>query len=431
MNRKILVLSFLTLISFSLFSQTERERPELRLSLAQARQYAIDNNRTLQNATLDVKQAYAERWQTIAQMLPQVDAKFDYQNMCGYKMELTGFSIPMNPNGNFGLTTSIAVNGQLVVAALLSNLAIEMQDLNRKNSELEVVTTVESLYMSALAMEKTVGLLGSSLSNLQDLSEMTQKGVDAGAVEQTSADQVKLQVARMNSTINSTKRSLELIYNSLALQLSTGADIKIVLTDELDNLLNVEAAIELLRQDFDVNNNYSYQLVKKNTELSKKNVLMAGMTYVPTISAFHQYSAKTYFGQSEGMNMTPPNVVGVSVSIPIWSSGKRAAGVTEKKLALQAAQNTQADTEDALKLQNKQLRYNLSSAYEDFDIQKLNIEVSQQVFSNTSKKFEQGYASSLELTDASTQLLTAQNNYVQSLLSLVNAHLELKKLITK
>lgn len=102
-----------------------------------------------------------------------------------------------------------------------------------------------------------------------------------------------------------------------------------------------------------------------------------------------------------------------------------------KKLAVQAAQNTLADAEDGLKLQHKQLKADLSSAYENFDVQKLNIDVSQRVFNSTSEKFKFGYASSVELTNASMTLLTAQNNYIQSILTLVNAQIELKKLLNK
>lgn len=429
MNKKILALFCGLVMGLSLFAQESTS--ELKLSLEEARQYAIENNRTLQNASLDVKQAYAARWQAIASMLPSVDAKFDYQNMCGYEMNFGGMPISMNPYGTLGVTAAIAVNGQLVVAALISDMAIEMQDINRKNSELEVVSGVESLYITALAMDKTMTILDETLLNLEELYKTTNAAVEVGAAEQTDADQIMVQVASMKSSINSTKRSMEMIYNSLALQLAVGVDSKIILTDELDNLLNVENTLELLKTEFLVTNNYGYMLTEKNVDMAKRNVLMAGMAYTPTISAYYSYSYKTYFGADEGFNMTPPNVVGISVSVPIFSSGKRWKGVTEKKLALQAAKNTLADTEDALRVQDKQLRYNLSSAYEDFDTQKLNIEVSQRVFKSTSNKYEHGYASSLELTNASTTLLSAQSDYIQSLLSLVNAQIDLKKLLNK
>lgn len=404
---------------------------ELSLSLAEARDFALANNRTLRNADIEVRKAYAARWQTIAQMLPQVDGKLDYQTMCGYKMDFGNMSVPLNPTGNIGITASIAINGQMIVGALLNNVAIEMQNINYDQSELDIVSNVETYYITAIAMEKTVSLLDSSLLNLEKLHEITTNSVKAGAAEQTAADQIQVQVASMRSAINSTRRSMEMVYNALALQLAADPARKLVLTDRLEDVLNVEDALALLKSDFILDKNNNYRLAQKNVELAKKNVVMAGMAYVPTLSAYYQYSAKTYFGKESFMNMTPPNTVGVSLSVPIWSSGKRAAAVTEKKLAAQAAKNSLEDARDGLLVQHKQLCYDLSSAYEDFDIQKFNIEVSQRVFNSTSNKFEQGYASSLELTNASTTLLTAQNNYVQSILSLVNAQIALKKLLNQ
>lgn len=424
-------------LCIDLKAQTNDSSSELRLSLAEARDYALEHNRTLQNADLSVRQAYATRWQTIASMLPQADMSLGLNYTDGkMKFALQEGMPPMEKNienlaGSLNVSASIAVNGQLIMGALINNTAIEMQDINKRNSELDVISSVETYYITALAMEKTVGLLDKTMVDLEKLYEITENSVKAGVAEQTTADQIKVQVASMRSAINSTNRSLEMIYNALALQLAAGADVKLILTDELDKVLNVEEALNLLSMDFDLAKNYGYQLAEQNVKMAKQNVIMAGMAYVPTLSAFYQYTAPNKYFSGEAAMEQSMGVVGLQLSIPLWSSGKRAAGITEKKLARQAAENSLADARDGLMVQHKQLRYNLSTAYEDFDTQKLNIDVSQRVYESTSNKFEYGHASSLELTNASMTLLTAQSDYVQAILNLVNAQIELKKLLNK
>ena len=437
MKKKFLSLLCGAFCCFTMMAQTSNSSSELRLSLAEARDYAIEHNRTLQNADLTVRQAYASRWQTIASMLPQADMSLGLNYTDGkMKFALQEGMPPMEKNienlaGSLNVSASIAVNGQLIMGALINNTAIEMQDINKRNSELDVISSVETYYITALAMEKTVGLLDKTMIDLEKLYEITENSVKAGVAEQTTADQIKVQVASMRSAINSTNRSLEMIYNALALQLAAGADVKLVLTDELDNVLNVEEALNLLSMDFDLAKNYGYQLAEQNVKMAKQNVIMAGMAYVPTLSAFYQYTAPNKYFSGEAAMEQSMGVVGLQLSIPLWSSGKRAAGITEKKLARQAAENSLADARDGLMVQHKQLRYNLSTAYEDFDIQKLNIDVSQRVYESTSNKFGYGHASSLELTNASMTLLTAQSDYVQAILNLVNAQIELKKLLNK
>ena len=432
--KKIWLIGLLSFVFAASYAQQDSEK--LSLSLEDAKQYALENNRTLQNAELSVRQAYASRWQTIAAMLPQADMSLGLNYTDGKMKFSMGAGMEMNRDienlaGSLGVSASIAVNGQLIVGVLLNNLAIEMQNINHKSSELDVVLNVENLYITALAMNKTVSLLDSTLQNLENLYEITKNVVEAGAAEQTQADQLLVQVSSMRSAINSTKRSVELIYNSLALQLACGPDVELELTDDLDALINVEAALQLLGQDFDINNNYSYQLANKNVEMAQKNVIMAGMAYVPTLSAFYQYTSPNKYFSGEAAMEQSMGVVGLQLSIPLWSSGKRAAAITEKRLAKQAAENQLADARDGLMVQHKQLRYNLSTAYEDFDIQKMNIDVSQRVFNSVSNKFEHGYASSLELTNASTTFLTAQSDYIQSILNLLEAQINLKKLLNK
>ena len=58
MKKKFLGLLCGVLCCFTLMAQ-ENSGKELRLSLAEARDYAIEHNRTLQNADLSVRQAYA------------------------------------------------------------------------------------------------------------------------------------------------------------------------------------------------------------------------------------------------------------------------------------------------------------------------------------------------------------------------------------
>ena len=436
MKKKFLSLLCGALCCFTMMAQTNDSLSELRLSLSEARDYALEHNRTLQNADLSVRQAYAARWQTIASMLPQADMSLGLNYTDGSMKFSMGEGMQMdrkieNLAGSLGVSASIAVNGQLIMGALINNTAIEMQDINKSNTELDVISNVETYYITALAMKKTVSLLDKSMVDLEKLYEITNNSVLAGVAEQTTADQIKVQVASMRSAINSTKRSLEMIYNALALQMAAGADVKLVLTDELDNVLNVEEALNLLSADFNLSSNYSYQLAEQNVKMAKQNVIMAGMAYVPTLSAFYQYTSPNKYFKGEAAMEQSMGIVGLQLSIPLWSSGKRAAGITEKKLARQAAENSLADARDALMVQHKQLRYNLSTAYEDFDMQKLNIDVSQRVFESTSNKFEYGHASALELTNASMTLLTAQSDYVQAILSLVNAQIELKKLLNK
>ena len=434
----------------------------MRLSLSEAQEYAVQHNYALQNSALDVKKAEATRWQTLSSMLPQVKAGFDYQNMCGYEMNLggrssmgsmmpdsitiggvtmpisfpssggsgsTSTSIPMNPSGTFSITASIALTGAQLVGTLLNRIAIDMANVTHRQSEQTTRANVKTAYTSILIMEQTVRLLDTSLQNMQQLLETTEASVRAGASEQVNADKLKVQVATMKSSINSTERSLNMLYNSLILLLGADVNSNLQLTTPIEQVLDVDYAAQLTMGGFHIEDNYNYQLLQQSERLARKQLTLAWMDFTPTISAYYQYSDKTYFGKDAGFNMTPPNMIGASVSLPLFQSGTRVAKIKGAKIDYQKNLNSKLQAEDGLRVQYNQLCYDLVSAIESYNIQRENLDVTRRVFRNVSEKYTYGRASNLEVTNASTDILNAQSNYIQAVMSVVKAQVALENLL--
>lgn len=440
--KKVFVILSAVLLSTSLFAEdhvmaatksyyrTQDSVPSsLSLSLRDAQNYAIKQNRSLRNASLAVQEAYAQRWQTIAAMLPQVDGSYSYSNYLGYSATMSTamgeFTINMPNVGALGATASVGINGQGIVGVLLNNIAIDMKKISLDKSESELRGSVMSSYVSLLALQSITELLDSSLVNIQNLESITQNAVNAGAAEQTTADQIRVRVNTMKNNINIQRRNIELATNSLKVLLDVPVETELTLTDSIDDILSPERVISLLSENFRIENNLNYQLLQKQVELAKRNVHMAGWAYGPTVALAYNYTNQQYYGEG-GMRMTPPNVIQVSVKMPLWSSGKRAAGVVEKKIALEEAKNTLSETTDNLAIQYRQLCFDLTNAYETYMNEKDNIEVAKRVFKSQTEKFKWGAASHLELTNASNDLINAQSTYVNAMLSLVNAQVELE-----
>lgn len=413
-------------------SDVSSQPTSLSLSLKEAQDYAVKQNRTLKNASLAVQEAYAARWQTIAAMLPQVDGSYSYSNYLGYSATMEtamgSFNINMPNVGAWGITASVGLNGQGIVGALLNNIAIDMKKISLEQSESQLRGSVMGSYVSVLALQSISDLLDSSLVNIQELETITRYAVEAGAAEQTSADQIRVRVNTIKNNINAQKRTIELATNSLKVLLDVPVETELTLTEDLATVLAPDRVVALLGENFILENNLNYQLLKKNVELAQKNVAMAAVAYGPTVSLAYNYTDQHYYGDG-GMRMTPPNVVQVSVRMPLWSSGKRAAGVVEKKIALEEARNTLSETTDNLAIQYRQLCFNLTNAYETYLNEKENIDVARRVFASATNKYKYGASSNMELTNASNDLINAQSSYVQAMLSLVNAQVELEEFL--
>lgn len=424
MQNRILVL-FLAVISFSAL----KAQDSLQLSLSEAQTFALNHNRELKNASLDIKIAEASRWQALATMLPQVSLTADYTNMFGYSMDLGEFKISMPNSITFGATAAVALSGAQVVGVQMKKIAGDMADITHKQTEQQVADQVKTLYFSALVTGQTVELLEKNLVNLEKMKTYTESSVAVGISEQTDADRIAVQVASMKNGVNSAKRSLEMVYNALRLQLGLDVNTELELTQGVEELLSVNDAVTLLDSEFMLNNNFSYQLLQENLNLSKKQISLKKWEFAPSLTAFYSYTKKEFLSDEPTMNSTPPNMFGMSLKVPIFSSWSRMKGLEEAKLGYQKQLNSYDTARESLIIQHRQLAYNLSSSFENYETQKENLVVVQRMLNNVSQKYEQGMSSSLDLTNAGTELINAQSTYVQSLLDLVNAQIELEQLL--
>ena len=403
----------------------------LALTLQQAQEYALKHNRTVENASIDVVKAEAAKWQAISTMLPQVSSSIDYSNNFGYKMDLGGFSISMPAYASIGITTAMGFSGAQIVSLQLADISRRMADISLRKTGQDICDQVRVLYYSALVTEESLKLLEKNLESLDKLYQMSLKSVEVGVAEQTAADQILVQASTMRNTIASTRRSLEMVYNSMRLQMNIDPSTEITLMQDLDNLVNAESAAELAAEEFDIERNYDYRLLRESTELARKQIALTGWSNGPTLRVYHQYNTRKYFSDEARMNMTPPNMFGAQLSVPLFTSGKTYTAIKDARLAYRKQLNTLQDTELALKVQHSQLVYNLKSALERCRTQRQSVEVAQRVFDNIALKYEHGVASSMDVTNSGTSLIAAQSNYVQALMEMVNAQISLEQLLNR
>ncbi|MDY0216642.1 MAG: TolC family protein [Bacteroidales bacterium] len=440
-----------------------QENKTLVISVQQAREYALKHNKVLQNAKTDVEISKKQIWETIAQGLPQVDGTVDYTDFFNYEVEfnvggsgedvyqpnpllldagdfeilklLQGMSgsgsntIKMNNSSTATLQISqLIFSGQYWVGMQVSKIASAIAQNSYQNTENDVVEGIVSSYYMALVTEETKKILDLNIKNLQSTLEKTEVMLAAGMAEEVDVDQLRLAVMMIESSKTQLNRAIQLSYNLIRFQMGAESNTEIVLSDNLESLIlqiNVDVP---LGQIFNVSDNLTYRLMSQQEEISKKMLQMEKWTFAPTLVGFYSYKKKLL---TTDFDMNPNHIAGVSLSVPIFSSGMRYSKVQQKKLELIKTQNMKSLLEDQLLMQEKQFRFDLINSIEQYEIQKKSITVAQKVYKSIELKFSQGMASSLDLTQASDNFLKSQNSYIQSLMSLLQAKLNYDKLINK
>ncbi|MEN8229514.1 MAG: TolC family protein [Bacteroidota bacterium] len=478
-NNKMKLLMIIVLaMGMVLGGKGQEPADELVLNLQEAVDYAISYNKSLKNARLEVERSRHRVWESIAQGLPQLDGAVDYMTYFNYELAFSfgGGAMPdFTPDelqvamdqtqaafpgstptdiyrhqaGNYydGVLQSmlppttilmsdqataklqlsqLIFSGQYIVGIQTAKLAQKISEQNLEFNELNIKESVINAYYLVLITEESLDILEQNLENLQETMEQTENMFNAGMAEQTDVDQIRITVNQLDNSRNALRRNLELNYNMFRFQLGLEANVGLRLTDKLESLfisLQPETALTI---PFSIENNVTYQIMKSQEEVNKKLLELEHWNYAPTLAGFYNYNAKI---MTTGFDMTPNHLAGLSLAVPIFSSGMRKARVDQARIDYDMSQLNRSILEDQLQLQEKQIKYNLQSSMENFFTQKENVEVAQRVVNSYRRKFEQGMASSLDLTQANSNYLDAESNYLSAIMEVMNAKLQLDKLM--
>ena len=150
---------------------------------------------------------------------------------------------------------------------------------------------------------------------------------------------------------------------------------------------------------------------------------------LPTLAGFYNYGTNGMGDKVSDLQWFQNSMAGLQLSVPIFASGQRNAQIKKAQFNYEKAKTTRDMVAEQLLLEEKQLRYNLVNANLQYESQKDNVDVSRRIYTSMENKFRQGMASSLELTQANSLYLQAENNYVSALMNLFQTKLALDKLL--
>ena len=424
----------------SLFSQ--RDSSELRLSLSEAQDYAIRNNKSVIAARQDVAASRVAIWETISNALPMVDATGtftdnlklmttllpgDFFGRPGEKVPVT-FGSQFNSGGSVQ-ASMLLFNAPLYVGIETTKLANRLSERSLVKSEQDTRESVSTAYFLIIVSEESLRILDANIANLTETLKSTRAMYSAGMAEETDVDQMVSNVTQIENARSSMQRNIELNYNLLRFQLGVNPETNIIITETLESVSAMIDVDALMSQDFDHRQNVNYQLIEGQEQLSALNLRSQKASVLPTLSGFYTYGTNGMGDKVSELQWFPNSMTGLQITVPIFASGQRYSKIRKAQINLDRARTTRDMVTEQLLLQEKQLRYNLVNAYQQYKSQKDNVDVSKRVYASTENKYRQGMASSLELTQANQLYLQSENNYVSALLNLLQTKIALDKLL--
>jgi outer membrane protein TolC len=247
-----------------------------------------------------------------------------------------------------------------------------------------------------------------------------------GFVEETDVDQLQITVNNLKNTAEVINQQAGIAERLLKFQLGCSLDQPIRLTDSLSTLATNLADVGILLQNFNVSQQVDYQLLETQAKLMKLNLRLNQSAFLPEVAAFYQHD-KNF--NTKAITFTPPDLIGVQVNIPIFSSGMRLARVSQARISYEKALINQQQVAQSLQIGFEDAKAKYLAALNSYTTARDNFKLAEKVYNRSWIKYREGTISSIELTQAQNQYIQSQTNYFNALLELNNARTKIEKML--
>jgi outer membrane protein len=415
-------------------------------TLKEAQDYALENSYTVKNSVLDLEIAKKKLNETMSVGFPQIDASIDYN----YFLALPTSLIPGDFFGQPGETIEVQfgtkhnVTAGVVLRQLIFDsryfIGLQYAKLYRGiseealvKSEQDIKASVAQTYYLILINEEAIKVVDSTLNSLRKTQSEIGAMYREGFLEETDYDQLTLTVKSAESSRNDLAAQNAVVYNLLKYQMGIPQEQPITLTQSLDDVILEIGFQALINQNFVIDNNIDYRMITMQEQMKELNLKNEKASFIPSLNGSLILQTNAQRDQFTFMNTGelwyPMSSVGASLSVPILSSGMRKARLDQAKLELEKIRNTREQVSDGLSLDLMRSRTTFTTALENYYNELENVTLSRKIYQKTLVKYNEGIATSAELTQQHNQFFEAETKYFRGTMQLLNAKIALDKVL--
>jgi outer membrane protein TolC len=414
-------------------------------SLNEAVNFALINNYTVKNASLDIEVAEKLKWETTTMGLPQIDAKVDYQNFLKQPVTLIPSEIFGGPPGEFeevvfgakqNLNATITLNqlifdGSYLVGLQSAKTFLKISNLAKEKTDQNIREAVINAYGNVLIAHETILILERNQTSLKQNLEETKAFLINGFAEEQDVEQQQITLSTIENDLNRAIR-FEIIANQmLNLTLGIPIETQVELKDNLEMITLNSTDLNMISSQFQLSNHIDYKIADNKVISGELLVKFEKSKALPSLNAFLNYSQ---FANNDNNNIFydgygkwfDSSLFGVSLNIPIFSSLQRSSRTQQAKISLLQSEIELTETSERLKLQVSTAKNKYQFALDQFQTSKQNLVLAESISKKEEIKFFEGISSSIDLTNAQNQLFNQQQIYIQSILQIIQSKVELE-----
>ncbi|MGN6417544.1 MAG: TolC family protein [Pseudobacter sp.] len=436
------------------------------MSVLQVVEYANKNSVQVKNALIDIQIQQQTNKEITAQALPNVSGSIETTYYPKVPVQSFPNFIAMatygvleqegvrNGNGqqivspkDFGFVSAqfgtswtasggvslsqLLFDGQVFIGLQARKASLDWASKAVEVTQEQIKTNVYKIYYQVVIGRKQIETIDANITRFEKTLSDTRAFFQQGLVEQLDVNKLEVTLTNLRTDKLKVENDLKVGLMGLKFLMGMPAKDELVLTDTLsesqlkDNLLDNEYKYEDRKE---------FQQLELTKTLREFNVKRYQLSKLPTVAAFGTFSKNAmrnefdFFGKGDWFTTA---LVGVKITVPIFEGFAKDARISKARLELKQVENLSENMKLSIDNDVETARIKIGSALLSMESQRRNMELAESIYNQTKLKYDQGLGSNLEITNAQTELRTAQVNYYQALYDAVIARIDYLRAVGK
>lgn len=420
------------LVGLSMLMLTLTISAQKKWTMQECIDYAMANNITLQKSKLQKQSATEDLKGSKAALLPTLNASTNQS--VGYQpWKDSGVSTVTNGMVNTKVDKtyyngSYAVNAQWTVwngnrntnTIKLNKITEDEAELQSKETANSIQERIAQLYTQILYLDENVKVNEQMLETAKKNEERGQEMVNVGKM--SKADLAQLSAQRATDEYNIVETRSQLLNYKLQLkqllEITDETEFDVAIPEITDTMVLKEVPTLQGVYEQALLNRPEIERSKLAIKSSDMNLSVAKAGWLPTVSMTGSFGTSTNSLSSNGwgkqMKTNFDAMAGVSVSVPIYDGRSTKTSVNKAKIQQLSAQLDLLDQQKTLYSTIQEYWLNAQANQQKYKAACATVESEQQSFDLLQEQFRLGLKNIVELMTGKDNLLSAQQNQLQS-----------------
>jgi outer membrane protein TolC len=431
----------------------EGSRP---VTLEQAVGLAVENNRDLESARLELRTARQQVKEAWSSVFPTLDLDLSYTRNVSVASNFLPriiFDPEADPDElvavKFGADNiwnlQLRAEQPLFRASAFIGVGTagryeSLQEEIVRGQLIDVATRVKLAYYAALLADESVRLSENSVRRVRQTLDETRKMYEAGLSSSYDVLRLEVELANLEPNLRRSSNTAAEAKRNLAVELAvTGVDsidvvgtlrdvdpdeaiadanglVRFTATGSTRRQRTVDELITLARE-----NRSDLRQLRYTEQLREAELKVEQAEYLPTVSLFGTYSiaaqqngGPVFFG-SASEQRSYGRQVGVTVSVPLFAGLRRPARTAQRRTAIEQVRTQTSLLADQIESNVKTLFEGVGESHSRAQAQKFAVTQAQRGYEIARAQYREGIGSQLELTDAEVALRQSEFNYAEAI----------------